>query len=47
VGLFGMRQDFSLDPLAIRQVRMVGAITFGRWNCSFAQLSLFSGHVIG
>lgn len=32
VGLFGMLQDFSLDPLAIRQVHTVGAVTSGRWN---------------
>lgn len=32
IGLFGMLQDFSLDPLAIRQVHTVGEITSGRWN---------------
>jgi hypothetical protein len=32
VGLFGMLQDFSLDPLAIRQVHTVGGVTSGRWN---------------
>jgi len=32
VGLFGMLQDFSLDPLAIRQVHTVGDITSARWN---------------
>jgi hypothetical protein len=32
VGLFGMLQDFSLDPLAIRQVHTVGEVTSGRWN---------------
>jgi hypothetical protein len=32
VGLFGMLQDLSLDPLAIRQVHTVGAVTSGRWN---------------
>jgi hypothetical protein len=32
VGLFGMLQDFSLDPLAIRQIHTVGSVTSGRWN---------------
>jgi hypothetical protein len=32
VGLFGMLQDFSLDPLAIRQVHTVGGVTSARWN---------------
>jgi hypothetical protein len=32
VGLFGMLQDFSLDPLAIRQIHTVGAVTSARWN---------------
>jgi hypothetical protein len=32
IGLFGMLQDFSLDPLAIRQVYTVGEVTSGRWN---------------
>ena len=32
VGLFGMLQDFSLDPLAIRQVHTVGEVTSARWN---------------
>lgn len=32
IGLFGMLQDFSLDPLAIRQVFTTGEITSGRWN---------------
>ncbi len=32
IGLFGMLQDFSLDPLAIRQVHTVGELTSGRWN---------------
>ncbi len=32
IGLFGMLQDFSLDPLAIRQVFTVGGVTSGRWN---------------
>jgi hypothetical protein len=32
VGLFGMLQDFSLDPLAIRQVHTIGEVTSGRWN---------------
>jgi hypothetical protein len=32
IGLFGMLQDFSLDPLAIRQIHSVGGVTSGRWN---------------
>jgi hypothetical protein len=32
VGLFGMLQDFSLDPLAIRQVFTTAGVTSGRWN---------------
>ncbi|MBI9044964.1 MAG: hypothetical protein JEZ06_10790 [Anaerolineaceae bacterium] len=32
IGLFGMLQDFSLDPLAIRQVATKAGITSGRWN---------------
>jgi hypothetical protein len=32
IGLFGMLQDFSLDPLAIRQVHTIGGVTSGRWN---------------
>ena len=32
VGLFGMIQDFSLDPLAIRQIHTVAEVTSGRWN---------------
>jgi hypothetical protein len=32
IGLFGMLQDFSLDPLAIRQVFTTGSVTSGRWN---------------
>lgn len=32
IGLFGMLQDFSLDPLAIRQVYTVGGVVSGRWN---------------
>jgi hypothetical protein len=32
IGLFGMLQDFSLDPLAIRQIHTVGEVTSGRWN---------------
>jgi hypothetical protein len=35
VGLFGMLQDFSLDPLAIRQIHTVGDVTSGRWNWLF------------
>jgi hypothetical protein len=32
VGLFGMLQDFSLDPLAIRQVHSVVGVSSARWN---------------
>lgn len=32
IGLFGMLQDFSLDPLAIRQVFVAGGAASGRWN---------------
>lgn len=32
IGLFGMLQDFSLDPLAIRQVFAAGGTVSGRWN---------------
>jgi hypothetical protein len=32
IGLLGMLQDFSLDPLAIRQVHTVGTVTSARWN---------------
>jgi len=32
VGLFGMLQDFSLDPLTVRQVYTVGGATSGRWT---------------
>ena len=32
IGLFGMLQDFSLDPLAIRQIHTVGQVTSARWN---------------
>ncbi len=32
IGLFGMLQDFSLDPLAIRQVYSSAGVTSGRWN---------------
>ena len=32
IGLFGMLQDFSLDPLAIRQVNDLGYRISGRWN---------------
>jgi hypothetical protein len=32
IGLFGMLQDFSLDPLAVRQVHTVGEVTSARWN---------------
>lgn len=32
IGLFGMLQDFSLDPLAIRQVHTISEVTSARWN---------------
>jgi hypothetical protein len=32
IGLFGMLQDFSLDPLAIRQVFHMAGTNTGRWN---------------
>jgi hypothetical protein len=32
VGLFGMLQDFSLDPLSVRQVFTVNGATSGRWT---------------
>ncbi|MGB8212352.1 MAG: hypothetical protein WCE68_02225 [Anaerolineales bacterium] len=32
VGLFGMLQDFSLDPLTVRQVFTVNGVTSGRWT---------------
>ncbi len=32
VGLFGMLQDFSLDPVATRQIFTVGEATSGRWT---------------
>ena len=32
VGLFGMLQDFSLDPLSVRQVHTVDGFTSGRWT---------------
>jgi hypothetical protein len=32
IGLFGMLQDFSLDPLAIRQVFTTAGVESGRWN---------------
>ncbi len=32
IGLFGMLQDFSLDPLAVRQVYTTAGVTSGRWN---------------
>jgi hypothetical protein len=32
IGLFGMLQDFSLDPLAIRQVFHMASVDSGRWN---------------
>jgi len=32
LGLFGMLQDFSLDPVAVRQVFTVNGLTSGRWT---------------
>jgi hypothetical protein len=32
VGLFGMLQDFSLDPLTVRQVFTIDGLTTGRWT---------------
>jgi hypothetical protein len=32
IGLFGMLQDLSLDPLAGRQVFTLGGVTSGRWT---------------
>ena len=32
VGLFGMLQDFSLDPIAVRQVFTTQQVTSGRWT---------------
>lgn len=32
IGLFGMLQDFSLDPLAVQQVYTTAGVTSGRWN---------------
>jgi len=32
VGLFGMLQDFSMDPLAVRQIFSVNGLTSGRWS---------------
>jgi hypothetical protein len=32
LGFFGMLQDFSLDPLAVRQIFTVGGETTGRWT---------------
>jgi hypothetical protein len=32
IGLFGMLQDFSLDPLAVRQVFTTAGVTSARWN---------------
>lgn len=35
VGLFGMLQDFSLDPVAVRQVFTSNGIVSGRWSWLF------------
>ena len=32
VGLFGMLQDFTIDPVAVRQVFTVQSVTSGRWS---------------
>jgi hypothetical protein len=32
IGLFGMLQDFSLDPIAVRQVFNAQQVTSGRWT---------------
>ncbi len=32
LGLFGMLQDFSLDPVAVRQVFTAAGVTSGRWT---------------
>ena len=32
IGLFGMLQDFSLDPLAVRQIATTASGASGRWN---------------
>lgn len=32
VGLFGMLQDFTLDPLAVKQIYTVDGVTTGRWT---------------
>jgi hypothetical protein len=32
IGLFGMLQDFSLDPLAVRQIFATAGSTSARWN---------------
>ncbi len=32
IGLFGMLQDFALDPVAVRQVFTAGGVTSGRWT---------------
>jgi hypothetical protein len=37
VGLFGMLQDFSLDPYTVRQVFKVGGVTSGRWSWMLPQ----------
>jgi hypothetical protein len=37
VGLFGMLQDFSLDPLSVRQVFTVNGVTSGRWTWLLSQ----------
>jgi hypothetical protein len=46
IGLFGMLQDFSLDPLAIRQVHPVGQVISGRWNWLIQPASVANIHNI-
>jgi hypothetical protein len=45
VGLFGMLQDFSLDPLTVRQVFTVNGITSGRWTWLLPQGAVNIYHV--
>jgi hypothetical protein len=45
VGLFGMLQDFSLDPLTVRQVFTVNGLTSGRWTWLLPQGAVNIYHV--
>ena len=45
VGLFGMLQDFSLDPLTVRQVFTVNGLTSGRWTWLLPQAAVNIYHV--